>query len=127
MEAANGTKVRIRFKCSLQDGRLHLVGAGDVLEFTVGAGVSPALETGVLGMQPGERRSIVIPAAEIHQFPFPKGSYFSRETVSPPGTAYDFGPGNGGDVSLSITKPPREPLPAHVDLHLEVELLALER
>jgi FKBP-type peptidyl-prolyl isomerase-like protein len=127
MEMAHGTRIKIRFKCTSQDGTLRLVGGTDILEFSIGAGSVPvALETGLLGMKSGERRTIVVPAGEVGSFPFPAGSHFSRETVSPPGTAYDFGPGNGGDVSLSISKPPREPLPPGTALQLEVELLSVE-
>ena len=127
MQTANGTRVKIRYRCTAQEGTLHLVGAGDTLEFLVGAGtVPPALEAGVLGLRTGERRTVVVPASEVNRFPFPSGSHFSRETVSPPGTAYDFGPGNGGDVSLSISKPGREPLPPGADLTFEVELLSVD-
>jgi len=127
METANGTRVKIRFKCRLLDGKAYLVGARDTLEFVVGAGsVPPSLEMGVLGMRERERRTIVVPAAEVSLFPFPRGSHFARETESPPGTAYEFGPGEGGDVSLSISKPFREPLPLGADLFFEVEMLAVE-
>jgi hypothetical protein len=127
METSNDRRVKIRFRCSTQDGTLHLVGGADTLEFLAGTGtVPPSLEAGIKGMRPGERRSILVPAAEANSFPFPAGAHFSRETVSPPGTAYDFGPGNGGDVTLSISKPPREPLPPGTDLRFEVELLSLE-
>lgn len=127
METANGTKVKIRYKCKLPNGKVYLVGAKDTLEFVIGAGaVPPALEMGVLGMRAREHRSIMVPAAEVNLFPFPRGSHFAFETESPPGTAYDFGPGDEGDVSLSISKPFREPLPAGVDLYFEVEMLAVE-
>ncbi|HBG05198.1 MAG: peptidylprolyl isomerase [Geobacteraceae bacterium GWC2_58_44] len=127
METANGTRVKIRFKCRLQDGKVYLVGARDTLDFVIGAGsVPPALETGVLGMKPRERRTIRVPAAEVNLFPFPRGSHFAMETESPPGTGYEFGPGEGGDVSLSLSKPFREPLPTGADLYFEVEMLAVE-
>jgi hypothetical protein len=127
MATETGKRVKIRFKCRLQDGRVYLVGVQDTLEFAIGAGTVPAsLEAGIAGMLPGERRVICVPAAEVNQFPFPKGAHFAAETESPPGTAYDFGPGDEGDVSLSISKPFREPLPAGADLYFEVLMLALE-
>lgn len=127
MEIESGSKVKIRFKCSLHDGRTYLVGARDTLEFAIGDGtVPPSLEAGMLGMRLREHRTVMVPAAEADRFPFPKGAHFARETESPPGTAYDFGPGEGGDVSLSISRPYREPLPHGADLFFEVELLKLE-
>lgn len=127
MTTEKGSKVKIRFKCSLENGKKYLVGAKDTLEFVAGAGaVPPALESGILGMKPGEHRTIRVPAAEVNQFPFPKGSHFARETESPLGTVYDFGPGEGGDVSVTLSKPFREPLPSGADLYFEIEMLTAE-
>jgi hypothetical protein len=131
METEKGKRVKIRFLCRLQDGRVYQVGDRNTLDFMVGAGsVPPALETGVLGMKRGEHRTIRVPAAEVNLFPFPRGSHFTVEPETPPGIAYEFGPGDGGDVAESIpaTRPRhfREPLPAGADLFFEVEMLAVE-
>lgn len=128
METENGKKVKIRFKCRLQDGKVYQVGERDTLEFVIGTGsVPPALEKGILGMKPGEHRTILLPAAEVNLFPFPKGSHLTADKP-PPGIAYEFGPGEGGDVSESIplgeAKHFREPLPAGADLIFEIEMLA---
>lgn len=128
MEAAEGTRIKIRYSCRLQDGRLYLVGGKDTLEFVIGTGtVPPSLEMGLQGMRAKEHRTIMVPAAEANGFPFPGGSHLARQSGSPPGTVYDFGPGNGGDVIESLTKPFREPLPPGADLYFEVEMLAVER
>jgi hypothetical protein len=129
MEAERGKRVTIRYKCRLQDGRVYQVGDHDTLEFVVGlARIPSALEAGIMGMQPGEHRTIRVPAAEVNLFPFPRGSHFAAATTGPPGIAYDFEPGEGGDVSLSLplVKHFREPLPAGADLYFEVGVLAVE-
>ena len=130
MKTEKGKMVKIRFKCSTRDGRVYQVGERDTLQFVVGAGaVPPALETGILGMNPGECRTIRVPAAEADLFPFPTGSHFEG-TVTPPGIVYQFGPGEGGDVAETIPagkgKHLREPLPAGADLFFDVEMLAVE-
>ena len=128
MEAADGVKVKIRYKCRCKDGRLYLVGAKDTVEFVIGAGtVPPSLEMGLQGMRAKEHRNIMVPAEEVNKFPFPRGSHFARESASGAATGYDFGPGNGGDVSLELTWPDREPIPAGEDMYFDVEMLAVER
>ena len=115
----------------MQSGRVYHVGDRDTLEFSIGSGSIPcALEMGILGMKPGEHRTILVPAAEINLFPFPKGSHFAADKNTPPGIGYEFGPGEGGDVSQSIPSVEarylREPIPAGADLIFEVEMLAVE-
>ena len=128
METAQGKKVSIRYKCRLEDGKLYQVGEKDRLQFVVGDGtIPPSLEAGIIGMQPAEQRTVRLPAAEVNRFPFPKGAHFAVDAETPPGIAYDFGPGEGGDVSLSI--PPRhfrEPIPPGADLLFEVEMLEVK-
>lgn len=129
METQPGKRVNIRYKCKLDDGRVYLVGERNTLEFLVGSGRVPkSLETGLLGMQQGDHRVIRVSAAEAELFPFPKGSHFAFSTGGAPGIAYDFGPGAGGDVSLSIpgNRDYREPLPAGVDVLFEVEMLSVK-
>jgi FKBP-type peptidyl-prolyl cis-trans isomerase len=131
MEAENGKRVKIRFQCRLPNGRVYQVGESNTLQFAVGALKVPAtLEMGVIGMSPGDTRSIRVPAAEVELFPFPKGSHFALDKKTPPGIAYEFGPGEGGDVSQYIPagegKRFREPLPAGTDVIFEVEMLAVE-
>ena len=131
MGTEKGERVRIRFRCRLEDGRVCNVGDQDTLEFVIGAGTVPAaLERCVREMNVGERRSIRVPVSEVHRFPFAKGSHFIPGRKTPPGIAYEFGPGEGGDVSQSIplgeSRTLREPIPAGTDLLFEVEMLAVD-
>jgi len=130
METDHGKRVSIRFNCRLEDGRIYLVGDGNTLEFVIGAGsVPPSLETGLLGMREGDHRFVRVPHAELDRFPFPRGSHFAFATGTAPGIAYEFGPGNGGDVSLAMPGKSREhhePIPAGADLFFEVEVLSVQ-
>lgn len=121
MEIQKGTTVRIKYNCKFQDGRPYLSADKETLTFKVGANVvPPTLESAMMGMRPGEHRIIRIPASEVALFPFPKGGRARSE--GPPGMAYDFGPGEGGDVSGGSLRPP----PTGRDLNIEVEVLAVE-
>lgn len=130
MEAGVGKRVEIRYKCRLKDGRVYLVGEHNTLDFVFGSGTVPrALEAGLAGMRQGDHRIVRVPYPEAEFFPFPKGSHFAFSTQGTPGVAYDFGPGAGGDVSLSIPARPkesREPLPQGEDLFFEVEMLSVK-
>ena len=130
METDRGRRGKITVRCRLENGKEYLVG-DNTLELVLGSGgLPPALEKGLVDMKPGERRKILVPAAEVGLFPFPRGSHLAGETVTPPGIAYEFGPGNGGDVAESIPsarrRPFREPLPAGADLCFEVEMLSVQ-
>lgn len=130
METERGKRVNIRYKCRLEDGRVYLVGEHNTLEFVIGSGRLPkALEVGLLGMKTGDHRVVCVPAAEAELFPFPKGSHFAFSIDSTPGAAYEFGPGIGGDVSLSTSGKKwnyRQPLPPGEDLFFEVEMLSVQ-
>lgn len=130
MEAGLGKRVNIRYKCKLQDGRVYLVGERNTLDFVIGSGRVPrTLETGLIGMKQGDHRIVRVPHPEAELFPFPRGSHFAFSTQGAPGIAYDFGPGAGGDVSLSLPGKPkdyREPLPAGEEILFEVEMLSVE-
>lgn len=130
MEMDYGKRVTIRYKCRLGDGRVYLVGERNTLEFVVGSGRVPrALESGLVGMREGDHRVVQVPYPEAELFPFPNGSHFAFSTKGAPGVAYDFGPGAGGDVSLSLPGKPkdyREPLPKGEDVFFEVEMLRVE-
>jgi hypothetical protein len=130
MEIAKGTTVRIRYTCRLKDGKAFLADDKNMLQFKVGAGmVPPSMEKGLIGMKPGERRTIHVPAPEVTLFPFPKSARSSAQT--PPGVAYDFGPGEGGDVAEFIPPPgglrrSSELPPAGTDVDFEVEVIDVE-
>ncbi|HJV34897.1 FKBP-type peptidyl-prolyl cis-trans isomerase [Geomonas sp.] len=123
MDAHKPQKVRLRYRCSLQDGRICHIGEGETMEFWLGAGrIAPTLERALAEMQPGERRLVRIPAAEVPLIPF------SKENESPPGISYEFGPGDGGDVEEYIPQRPRHPreeIPADSDVDLEIQLLSV--
>lgn len=126
MDAHKGKRVRVRYRCSLQDGRVCHVGEGDTIEFSLGAAnVAPSLEKALAGMEPGQRRIVRVPAAEVPLIPFPKPA----ESETPPGISYEFGPGDSGDVAEYIPPRPRhlrESIPAGSDVDLEIELLSVE-
>ena len=70
MEAEEGKRVRISFICKLEDGTIYHIADRDWLEFVVGQGKTwPSLETGVLGMKPGEHRSIRVPSTSPNSKP----------------------------------------------------------
>jgi len=138
MEAEEGKRVRISFVCKLEDGTIYDIADQDTLEFVVGQGNTlPTLEMGVLGMKPGDSRTIRVPAAEVEDFAFdldeaPTEAHFPAGGERSPGLGYDFGPGEGGgdDVYLTIPAAPTRPLrqrPASgSDLYFEVEMIAVD-
>lgn len=139
MEAEEGKRVTISFICRLEDGTIYDFADRDTLEFIVGQGNTlPSLEMGVLGMKPGETRSIVVPAAEVEEFPFDEdeapteGHFPAGSSGGGSGFGYEFGPGDGADddVYLTIPEAPtrsvRQGPPAGSDLFFEVELISVE-
>jgi hypothetical protein len=137
MEAEKGNRVRISFICKLEDGTIYHIADRDWIEFVVGQGNTlPSLERGVLGMQPGEHRTIRVPAAEIEAFPFdevqtPTQEHLPAGAARTPKFGYDFGPGEGADddVYLSIPAAPTgswlERPDAGTNLVFEVEMIAV--
>jgi len=137
MEAEEGKRVRISFVCKLEDGTIYDTAVRDPLEFVIGQGNSlPSLETGVLGMQPGDTRTIKVSAAEVEEFPFnedeaPTESHFPAGAGRIPELQYDFGPSEGGDDDVYLAAPPdpdgqAEREPAGPDFIFEVEMLSVE-
>ena len=68
MNARIGDTVRIHFVARLEDGTVFESSAGrEPLQFTLGAGeVLPGLERAVVGMHPGEQKTITIPPEEAY-------------------------------------------------------------
>jgi hypothetical protein len=138
MEAGEGKRVRISFVCKLEDGSIYDMAIRDNLEFVIGQGHTlPALERGVLGMKPGEHRTIRVPGSEVEEFPFDDHGARTepRPTAGAGGArkfAYQFGPGEGGDDDVYLTVPasPGKPLcrrPADgSDIFFEVALISVE-
>ena len=64
MRAEEGKRVSIKFICRLEDGTVYDVADRDTLEFIIGQGNTlPTLEMGVIGMQPGDHRAILVPGS----------------------------------------------------------------
>jgi hypothetical protein len=138
MEAEEGKRVRIRFICKLEDGTVYDIADRDMLEFVIGQGNTlPALEVGVLGMKPGDQRTITVSAAEAEEFPFdedeaPTDQHYPAGAERSPELRYDSGPSEGGgdDVYLTIspepTSPQRQLSVAGPDFFFEVEMVAVE-
>jgi FKBP-type peptidyl-prolyl cis-trans isomerase len=138
MEAEEGKRVRIRFICKLEDGTIYDIADRDTLEFVVGQrNTYPSLERGMLGMKPGEHRTIRVPGTEVAGFSFdedeaPTEGHFPGGGTKPPKYGYDFGPGEGtgDDVYLTVPSTPARPLrerpPAGSDLLFEVEMISVE-
>lgn len=68
MPATNGDTVRIHYTGTLEDGtRFDSSEGREPLEFTLGSGqVIPGFDAGVAGMEPGQTKTIQIPAAEAY-------------------------------------------------------------
>ena len=66
--ATQGNTVRVHYKGTLDDGTVFDSSEGiDPIEFTLGAGiVIPGFEQAVLGMAPGESKTIKIPSSEAY-------------------------------------------------------------
>ena len=66
--AQNGNKVRVHYTGKLEDGTVFDSSEGaDPLEFTLGEGqLIAGFEEGVLGMEPGESRTLNIPADQAY-------------------------------------------------------------
>ena len=66
--AQTGNKVRVHYTGRLDDGQVFDSSEGGTpLAFTIGSGqVIPGFETGVLGMSPGDTRTVNIPCADAY-------------------------------------------------------------
>ena len=138
MEAQKGKRVKVTFTCRLEDGSVCHIADREALEFVVGQGSTlSSLETGIIGMKPGEQRTVRVPAGEARKLPLPKEpaptpGHSRRDTKTSPGFGYDFAPGAGvgDDVYLTVpptsARPTQQRPPAGADLFLEVRLIAVE-
>lgn len=135
MEAEAGKRVRISFICRLEDGTVHELAFSTPLEFVIGRGCAPpSLEKGMLGMKPGERRTIRVPGSEAEGSPCCGGTtarkHLSAGAARTREFGYDFAPGEGaGDVLLSAPSAPAKVLsgpPSGGYLFFEVELIGVE-
>lgn len=67
-QVQQGDRVRVHYTGTLEDGEVFDSSQGqEPLQFTVGSGeVIPGFESAVLGMSPGERKTITIPSDEAY-------------------------------------------------------------
>jgi hypothetical protein len=114
MRAGKGKTVVISFVCRLEDGTLYEFTDATMLRFTIGKGQTlPSLDEGVIGMAPGEHRTISLPAVEVEEYPLVAPDA-SPEIGVPRGSSrapngYEFAPGADGD-----TLTPGQPRPRRV-------------
>ncbi|UFS72122.1 FKBP-type peptidyl-prolyl cis-trans isomerase [Geomonas sp. RF6] len=109
MGCEKGSPVTIGFTCRLEDGTPFDPGEHGRLRVVPGERMLPTLEQGVVGMEPGERRVIAVPAGEVNAFLRSRTAPPPPQRDRRPGFGYDFGPGDGGDVLLTIPHPPAKP------------------
>lgn len=69
-QAKQGDTVRVHYTGKLEDGTVFDSSEGsDPLEFTIGEGeVIPGFENAVVGMEPGQKKTVTIPADEAYGF-----------------------------------------------------------
>ena len=67
-QVKSGDKVKVHYTGKLEDGSQFDSSVGaDPLEFTIGAGqLIPGFDSGVIGMEIGEKRTLTIPPAEAY-------------------------------------------------------------
>lgn len=93
-----GDTIKIHYTGKLEDGTVFDSSEGAIpFEFTVGEGkIIPGLEQGVIGMEPGESRSITIPM-ELAYGPYMKERIFEMDKKRAP---EDFSPGIGQQIQM---------------------------
>ncbi|BCS56054.1 FKBP-type peptidyl-prolyl cis-trans isomerase [Geobacter sp. SVR] len=134
MEADEGKKVTIRFICRYEDDTIYDYAERDQLEFIIGEGYTiPSLEKGVIGMHPGDFRTIRITAAELAEYPFeldeaPTGPGYAAGMA---GDGYADEPGAGQDDEIVFqndlpVKPVGQAPEPGADLFFEVEMIDVE-
>lgn len=139
-EAREGNTVRVHYTGTLDDGTVFdsSVG-GDPLEFTIGQGqMIPGFERGVVGMEEGETRTLVIAADQAYGVHRPDGVFELDRSEIPTTIPLEVGmqlqaTGPGGRpvtmtvAALSddkITMDANHPL-AGKDLTFEIELVGI--
>lgn len=66
-QAKQGDLVKVHYTGTLANGTVFDSSADEVLQFTIGQGqVLPGFEQAVIGMQPGEERTVTIPAEQAY-------------------------------------------------------------
>lgn len=85
-QVQNGDKVKVHYTGKLDDGSVFDTSEGrEPLEFTVGEGqVIPGMEQGVVGMEPGDAKTINVPSEEAYGPHHPEGIFEIDRTEIPP-------------------------------------------
>jgi peptidylprolyl isomerase len=85
-QAQNGNRVKVHYTGKLDDGSVFDSSEGrEPLEFTVGEGqVIPGFEQGVVGMEPGDSKTLNIPSDEAYGPRRPEGVFEIERSEIPP-------------------------------------------
>ena len=101
VQAQPGSKVKVHYTGRLTDGEVFdssLVSSGDPseigepLEFVIGSGqMIPAFEQGVIGMEPGESKTVDIPAEQAYGPHHPQAVLEVERSQFPPACHWKWG------------------------------------
>ncbi len=139
-QAQQGSTVKVHYTGKLDDGSIFDSSVGsEPLEFTIGGGqMLPGFEQGVVGMEQGELRTIIIAADQAYGVRRPEGVFAVARREIPPSIPLEVGmklqaTGRNGEpaymqvIELSdetVTMDANHPL-AGQDLTFEIELVEL--
>ena len=147
--AQPGSKVKVHYTGRLADGEVFdssLASSGDYsemgepLEFVIGSGqMIPAFEQAVIGMEPGESKTVHIPAEHAYGLHNPQAMVEVERSEFPTGMPLEVGSvvqgnaPNGEQVPFTVvevtaslvTLDPNHPL-AGMDLTFEIKLVQVE-
>ena len=109
-QAQNGDKVRVHYIGKLEDGTVFDSSQGsEPLEFTIGQGqLIPGFEQGVVGMEPGEAKTVNVPADQAYGPHRPEGIFELDRSEIPAGIPLEVGlrlqanQQNGQTVELTV-------------------------
>jgi FKBP-type peptidyl-prolyl cis-trans isomerase 2 len=110
MAPKSGDTVRVHYRGTLSDGSEFDSSEGrEPLEFVIGSGqVIPGFDAAVVGLEPGDKVTVTIPAAEAYGEHNPEGlqpfplSAFPPEPVAEVGWAVELGGPNGERIPATI-------------------------
>jgi peptidylprolyl isomerase len=107
-QAQNGNRVKVHYTGKLDDGSVFDSSEGrEPLEFTVGEGqVIPGFEQGVVGMEPGDSKTLNIPSDEAYGPHRPEGVFEIERSEIPPSIPLEEGmrlQANQGGRTVELT------------------------
>ncbi|WP_127903995.1 FKBP-type peptidyl-prolyl cis-trans isomerase [Solirhodobacter olei] len=111
-QVKSGDTVRIHYTGTLTDGSVFDSSEGrDPLEFTAGSGqIIPGLDAAILGMAPGEERTVTVPAADAYGPHDPSGRQEVPRAQVPdgipldPGTRLQLSRADGGAIPVTVAE-----------------------